>query len=839
MFAKCFLNKFYFMKTKNYLLIGLACMLLSTTNLFAQTNIFPSTGSAGIGTTTPFASSALEIKSTTQGLLIPRMTINQRNAILVSSAANGLLIFQTNGTPGFYYYNGTAWVALASSGTGGVNQNLSNLLAPTSVNADLLTIKSDSLNLGSSSLFWKNAYIHTIHFLDGTSQSSAFVPYTAGSGINITGNIISSTTTSQWGNTNSNIYFKGGRVSIGATAPDTSAILDIKSTTKGVLVPRMTKVQRNAITLPAAALLIYQTDNAPGFYYYNGTTWTSLTSTGTSGANQNLSNLTSPTSINADLISSKNDSLNLGNSLTFWKTANIHTIRFLDSTSQTTAFVPYKAGNGISISSGKIVNTKPDTTITLNNGAGIVVTGTYPNFTISSTATGSQWTTNGSSIFYNAGKVGIGRTAPSYALQVRGDISLDSSTSVLRFGSDGAFKYDAYNENVWVGSEGLTNIGGGAGGNGSDNTANGFKALYSNTYGLANTAEGSYAMYANTDGFYNTAVGYGALNHNTSGIGNTAVGLISFLKNTTGNFNTVVGYFADANDASYSNSTALGDSALITASNQVRIGNNVITSIGGYVNWTNISDGRVKKNIKNNVPGLAFINKLQPVTYNLDLNAADKIVQSTNTNNFSKNIKTVQNFANSKNDKESVVYTGFVAQDVEKAAKSLNYDFSGVDAAKNSKDLYGLRYSDFVAPLVKAVQELSKMNDDKTNQINQQQKQIDDLKANLQQLQNIVQQYITNNNTTTNITLTATLEQNVPNPFSNTTTIGYTIPQKFNHAQIVIVDKNGKTLKTVEIAVSGKGQINLNASLFTSGTYHYSLIIDGKLIETKTMILLK
>ena len=48
---------------------------------------------------------------------------------------------------------------------------------------------------------------------------------------------------------------------------------------------------------------------------------------------------------------------------------------------------------------------------------------------------------------------------------------------------------------------------------------------------------------------------------------------------------------------------------------------------------------------------------------------------------------------------------------MEKAAKSLNYDFSGVDAAKNDKDLYGLRYAEFVVPLVKGVQELSKEND--------------------------------------------------------------------------------------------------------------------------------
>jgi hypothetical protein len=53
-----------------------------------------------------------------------------------------------------------------------------------------------------------------------------------------------------------------------------------------------------------------------------------------------------------------------------------------------------------------------------------------------------------------------------------------------------------------------------------------------------------------------------------------------------------------------------------------------------------------------------------------------------------------------------------LAQDVEKAAKDLNYDFSGVDAPKNDKDLYALRYAEFVVPLVKAVQELSQQNDE-------------------------------------------------------------------------------------------------------------------------------
>jgi len=64
------------------------------------------------------------------------------------------------------------------------------------------------------------------------------------------------------------------------SSADTSAILELKSTNKGVLIPRMTMTQRNAIFSPKAGLLVYQTDNTTGFYFYNGTTWNNL-STGT------------------------------------------------------------------------------------------------------------------------------------------------------------------------------------------------------------------------------------------------------------------------------------------------------------------------------------------------------------------------------------------------------------------------------------------------------------------------------------------------------------------------------------------------------------------------------
>lgn len=66
------------------------------------------------------------------------------------------------------------------------------------------------------------------------------------------------------------------QVGINTTSPDASSALDISSTDKGILIPRMTEIQRTAIVLPATGLLVYQTNGEEGFWYYNGTSWTSL-----------------------------------------------------------------------------------------------------------------------------------------------------------------------------------------------------------------------------------------------------------------------------------------------------------------------------------------------------------------------------------------------------------------------------------------------------------------------------------------------------------------------------------------------------------------------------------
>ena len=156
----------------------------------------------------------------------------------------------------------------------------------------------------------------------------------------------------------------------------------------------------------------------------------------------------------------------------------------------------------------------------------------------------------------------------------------------------------------------------------------------------------------------------------------------------------------------------------------------------------------------------------------------------------------------------------------------MNYDFSGVDKPQDESGLYGLRYAEFVVPLVKAVQELSKENDE--------------LKKRLEKIEILL---AANSNVSANVqsggylaTGASSLEQNIPNPFTNTTTIHYTLPQKYRSAKMIITDNGGKTLKEINITGTGKGNINIDASAFSSGIYQYSLLVDGKVIMSKQMV---
>lgn len=341
---------------------------------------------------------------------------------------------------------------------------------------------------------------------------------------------------------------------------------------------------------------------------------------------------------------------------------------------------------------------------------------------------------------------------------------------------------------------------------GSNNTATGSNAMHFNSIGNENTADGTMALFSNSEGGRNTATGLAALFGNTTGVGNTAAGYYALVFNNAGSYNTGVGYNAGPTERDLVNTTSIGNGAVALASDQVRIGNSAVTSIGGFQSWTNVSDQRVKKDVQEKVPGLAFINKLRPVTYHMDLNAIA---------GFLKTDVTTEGAA------QAMLHTGLIAQEVEKAALDMGYDFSGVDKPKSKEDLYGLRYAEFTIPLIKAVQELSKQNEE--------------MKKELTALKEVIK-----NSSPTGVVNPvgqgkSQLYQNSPNPFTQSTTINYSIEPTAKKAVLTIMSITGEKIKEVDL--TGKSQVEINAGELAAGTYIYSLIVDDTLIDCKKITL--
>ncbi len=448
------------------------------------------------------------------------------------------------------------------------------------------------------------------------------------------------------------------------------------------------------------------------------------------------------------------------------------------------------------------------------------------NGTLYNNVTGSNNTAVGAYAFTN------GNGGESYSTMVGVNAGMWTQSPV---GYNTAIGYDAL--------LGASGVGGGAGNTGYYNVAAGVSALYSNTTGSYNTVAGTYSENRNTTGSGNVTSGYISLYDNTTGGANTGIGMEALYSNSTGSDNTAVGAYANVSSGTLSNATALGASAMVTASNSVRIGSSSVTSIGGYANWTNFSDGRYKKNIQSNVPGLAFINKLNPVTYTLDIDGIEAQLQkgSSTVPSGSPSISNDPVMKQAMQDKSAVTYTGFVAQDVEKAADSLNFVFSGIDKPKDAEQsFYGLRYGDFVPPLVKAVQELSASSNSKDSVINAMQMAVNamqmtndslrtqmvGLAAQMAELKAMVQAQKS----------AASLNQNVPNPFVGSTIIGYSIPQSASSAQMQISDVTGKVLAVIALSGKGPGTITADVSGYAAGIYNYSLIVDGRLVSTRKMV---
>ena len=448
-------------------------------------------------------------------------------------------------------------------------------------------------------------------------------------------------------------------INFDGSLPDNSAMLEIKSSNKGILIPRMTGAEMQAIASPVAGLMVYNI-TLQAFYSFNGSAWTMLVASSSSI----IRDADGDTKIEVE------------------KNPNENIVRFSLSGSEKMVLT----GNRLEFND-------PAQNLFIGTGAGQFNTSGSNN-----TAYGFQ------ALFFNTS--GLDNTANGWsALSLNASACRNTAIGSYTLGSQ---IYDP--GNIWF----------------SDNVAIGYGALYANqptevSNGIRNTALGNYALIDNTTGKYNTAAGYGSMLDNyagdrntaigyyasqtgSSGFQNTSIGAYSLIINTTGSYHTAVGYNTGPNSSNLFNTTCIGIDATATASDMVRIGNIYVGSIGGQVSWSTLSDGRFKENVQEDVPGLAFITQLRPVSYRINLVSENDFtgVSARKKEQSADNGGIVTDYST---EEFSTVTTGFIAQEVEAAAQNIGFDFSGVDAPDNEKDMYGLRYAEFVVPLVKAVQE--------------------------------------------------------------------------------------------------------------------------------------
>lgn len=236
------------------------------------------------------------------------------------------------------------------------------------------------------------------------------------------------------------------------------------------------------------------------------------------------------------------------------------------------------------------------------------------------------------------------------------------------------------NYNVAIGNQALWNSI-----DGSLNVAIGYNALGALQMNSFNTVLGSYALASNTTGASNVAIGYRAgYNYNVTdnSVGhNTIIGYASGEGLVTGNKNTIIGANISGLPTNLSNAIVLGEGATLATSNAIKLGNTSISNIFAQVGISETSDRRFKEDIKTITLGLKFVNNLHPVEY----------------------IR--------KNNKDKTKEWGVIAQELQQAINNADYKNAGIIQEDGTEfKILSVRYTDLIAPIIKALQELSEQN---------------------------------------------------------------------------------------------------------------------------------
>ncbi len=354
--------------------------------------------------------------------------------------------------------------------------------------------------------------------------------------------------------------FAQQNVGIGTKEPDNSAALDISSNTQGVLVPRLLQNQREDISLPAKGLLVFQTDNKSGFYYFDGEKWEPLIS-----ETQAKSVADDPN----DWTTSGNSGLSSSNFI-----GTTDNVPFEIRTNNQRRL--YVAGDGKISIGGSIggESFQVDSDAVFNNVSIGRGKGTYGN-----TILGSGALANVSSGIHN---VAIGPTILYYnttgsynvgvgAFALQGQSTGSAGDYNVAIGNSAMQNAVNAGSNIAIGRDALKNV------SSSYNIGLGYQSLLNNTSGLYNIAIGLNTLKSNTTSNSQIAIGQSVMENFLSGDSNASLGQYSLNQLSSGSRNTGMGYYAGYNMTSGSDNTFLGGNSLanlVIGSNNTAVGNN-------------------------------------------------------------------------------------------------------------------------------------------------------------------------------------------------------------------------------------------------------------------------
>jgi hypothetical protein len=273
-------------------------------------------------------------------------------------------------------------------------------------------------------------------------------------------------------------------------------------------------------------------------------------------------------------------------------------------------------------------------------------------------------------------------------------------------------------DNVAIGTDAMVSSG-----NGNQNVAIGGNALANTTTAAQNVAIGYAAGAVLSNGASNVLIGRYAAQLTTTGNGCVVIGEQAMASNVGGNYNTCIGQSADSGGTSYTNITSLGYQATVTNSNQVQLGN-ASTTTYAYGAVQNRSDVRDKTEVRATVLGLDFINSLRPVDFKWDMrddyrSASPQPIKPSASNEEKEAHKAavakwvednkLSNLNPDGSKKRNRYHHGLIAQEVKAAITASGIDFGGFQdhSINGGQDVMSIGYEELIAPLIKAVQQLS------------------------------------------------------------------------------------------------------------------------------------